>query len=79
MLWEKQFEDDFARCEKCAPLTETEEDKWCPSCKQNFAYIWKLENMTQTLQSGLDKVSKILLGLTYVIAPEKTAKPPRDR
>ncbi len=70
-IWETKFDDDFARCEKCAPLPDSDEGKWCQSCKQNFAYIWKLENQTQTLQAGLDKVSKILLGMTYVINPEE--------
>lgn len=73
-IWEKPFPDDFARCEKCAGLDEDQEDYWCDPCKQNFAYIWKLENMSQTLQAGMDKVSKILLGLDYVIDPDKRRK-----
>lgn len=71
MIWEKELNDDFVCCEKCEPLGDDDEDKWCDSCKQNFAYVWKLENQNQTLQAGLDKVSKILMGLKYVIDPDK--------
>lgn len=70
-IWKEHFDMDFAKCEKCKQLPEHEEDNWCRSCKQNFAYIWRLENRTQILQAGMDKMSKMLLGLSHVINPDK--------